>query len=861
MAGLEGRVLPGDFQKRVHHLLLRTHGAVEAGLLLRGPGAGQDIAQGLLGLRRRVLDERQQHIGIAHPLALIRLQNVLLIRVGADEVLERLDPPIDLLLPGELRQRLRPVFLGLGRGGGAGLPHGNFPQLRLLPGQREGEVADFRRHLAQGLARALHRLAQKRERRPDLAGHALHLVPHAPDRTVGFFASAHFRARGAKGFADERFREQGVRQVHGLEGRGGLEFHRLEFHRDHAQAGRDPRPVARGRGAGMRQTQLPALDRAERGQAVHDFLEVVPALQNPQALGYFLKAGGRFFRPLGGGGRAQRFQRGGGAAEIADEGGVRHRAGFFEVAQRFESLALRHPARVEQRGALRLAELGEPGDGGLLFDQPVHRGPGGIDFIHHVHPGDFDFLGHVLQFLHFLGHGHHPGMDVDIFFEERGSNLKHAPQPVGHRAGLLPEAVFDHILVDAFREIALQKIPLAREVLHQEPHLLAKVGVGVGVLQDGRAHFLEIPAHAQQGIQARFHFRPLPGRRAGRRQRGDARALGGEHEAEFQSDIPLLAADDDIACFLGDSRERPHAGRGPGEFAHEFGREIGRGGVGVDDLPELPRVLRVVIVQAADDLPEQREIGTLVVRRGIAQRRPERGPGGGKFRVVARVSRLESAQCRAARRGLWLGKRRLHRRRRPFERHARHRQRLGRQTQLLAASQPREALHFKPRGHDCDLQRARLDLAALEIGGHQFGDDLVARLHALLGEIPVAPHFHTQARILREHKFPPRALVHLHPLHDRRQPHVIARRTGQLHQLIGRGNEIVLRLVELHRREQIGGGAHLILGTELVLEPRLFRNEMEAVTPHRLQRHARRHPPVGQRHERDVRLVLPLLHP
>ena len=42
----------------------------------------------------------------------------------------------------------------------------------------------------------------------------------------------------------------------------------------------------------MRQTQLPALDRAERGQAVHDFLEVVPALQNPQALGYFLKAGG-----------------------------------------------------------------------------------------------------------------------------------------------------------------------------------------------------------------------------------------------------------------------------------------------------------------------------------------------------------------------------------------------------------------------------------------------------------------------------------------------------------------------------------------------------------------------------------------
>ena len=35
---------------------------------------------------------------------------------------------------------------------------------------------------------------------------------------------------------------------------------------------------------------------------------------------------------------------------------------------------------------------------------------------------------------------------------------------------------------------------------------------------------------------------------------------------------------------------------------------------------------------------------------------------------------------------------------------------------------------------------------------------------------------------------------------------------------------------------------------------------MDPEIPHRRQRHARRHPPVGQRHQRDVRLVFALLH-
>ena len=107
--------MPGDPVQRVHDLLFVPSRALEIGFLPHGLRTLRRIEQRLRRGGRRVFEREHRVIGIAHPLALIFFQNAPLIRIGADEILQRLDPQIDPLLPRELRQRLRLVFVRLRR--------------------------------------------------------------------------------------------------------------------------------------------------------------------------------------------------------------------------------------------------------------------------------------------------------------------------------------------------------------------------------------------------------------------------------------------------------------------------------------------------------------------------------------------------------------------------------------------------------------------------------------------------------------------------------------------------------------------------------------------------------------------------
>ena len=179
-----------DLLQRIGELLLLLRRAFEVCLLLLRRG-GCRILQGLLRLRRRVLQHRERIIRVAHLLALILLQNVLLVRIRAHEILQRLDLRIELLLLRDLLFRLRLRIGGILRLLILRALLRLLLHLRLLLRERRGELAHRRRKLRQLCARIRHRLAQKIQRELHLPREFLRVLPRGRLRKIKIPALAH----------------------------------------------------------------------------------------------------------------------------------------------------------------------------------------------------------------------------------------------------------------------------------------------------------------------------------------------------------------------------------------------------------------------------------------------------------------------------------------------------------------------------------------------------------------------------------------------------------------------------------------------------------------------------------------------
>ena len=305
---LDGGVVAGDQVEGIDGFLFLHAGALEVGFLQHGLQVLGGELERLRGHRRRVLKGGQHYVGIAHPVAVVLLEDVLFVGVGADQVFERFDPEVDLLLADELRLGLGFVRLLRGLGGGEHLRVGHYLEGGLLLGEGKGELADFRGEFGEVQAGVGDGFLEVGKRFPQLAGHQFHIAAHALGLAGQGFAGDHFlhhraERRGAWHDTDER-----GGQLDGIPRHRILELQAVELggQRDrdcaHARrgstAGGDPRPIARRRGARAGGSNVPALGRGQRGQAVHQFLQVVGAFQQPQRLVELVEAFGGFFRAV-----------------------------------------------------------------------------------------------------------------------------------------------------------------------------------------------------------------------------------------------------------------------------------------------------------------------------------------------------------------------------------------------------------------------------------------------------------------------------------------------------------------------------------------------------------------------------------
>ena len=158
------------------------------------------------------------------------------------------------------------------------------------------------------------------------------------------------------------------------------------------------------------------------------------------------------------------------------------------------------------------------------------------------------------------------------------------------------------------------------------------------------------------------------------------------------------------------------------------------------------------------------------------------------------------------------------------------------------------------------MQRTRFTAIPLQVNRDKLGHEQIARLRLLVIKIPSVVDAHLRSEsVLLDHRFVPRSVVHFHHLRDPRETEVIARGADQIEHLVVRQNEIHLRAFQLHRRHQVGLGAHFVFGAELVLKSCFRRHEVHAVGSACIQRDPRGKPSVCGLHERDRAALFPLL--
>ena len=138
----------GNLLESILKFLLLLGRTLKVGLFLC-IGILRRILKRLLGLWRRVFEHRERIISVAHRFTLFFFQNVLLVGLRTDQIFQRLDLRIELLLLGELRC------------GGIGLLRlrlrfGFFLNLFLLLRESCGEFRDGRRELLHPLACFVH---------------------------------------------------------------------------------------------------------------------------------------------------------------------------------------------------------------------------------------------------------------------------------------------------------------------------------------------------------------------------------------------------------------------------------------------------------------------------------------------------------------------------------------------------------------------------------------------------------------------------------------------------------------------------------------------------------------------------------
>ena len=624
--------MPGDAVQRVHEFLLLHERAVEIAAQLRGVAADRGLAERLLGGGRRIFEQRQRIVGVAHAGALIFPQDILHIGVSADEVLERFEAAIDVLLPRELRERAGLDFIGLrGRGFLCELARVLF-QRGFFPGQSEREFAHGRREFREVFPRGFHGAAQVAERQPHPGRQLLHGLARAAGHVAELAPLAHFHRGRGEGLARGNPAEQRRRGLRRLAGDGIFQPELPELIGRHLQAGGEPRPIARGRGPHVRHLQFPALRRGQRAEAVRQLLEVVPAFQKAQALAEHVKTRGGFFRAVAAREREHRGQRDGGPAEIADEGVVRRGARLFEVGVRFAKIARTGPTRFEQSAAVVRGQPRLLRDDGGLRAQPVH-GLGGRPQL-----GEREAV--------------HTGHGIRGTFHRAGEPTAPGARRLAGQRGETPARVHGILQDDAEELVEVaerleqlrawrfagqgrggrvagpnEKFPLQRDL---------RVGRDrAGVLDQRFERGVERGGDAEQRVQAHGHALPVGGRLAFQREIADAPMLGGKHEAQLRGAVDLLGGEIKPRGELRHLGERPRAGRAEVQRAHEIARG-GRRGVGGEHLETPAHRQRGVDVRATEQPAELDEVGAFMIGRCFAQRAIEREPRGGKLRLEIR---------------------------------------------------------------------------------------------------------------------------------------------------------------------------------------------------------------------------------
>ena len=556
---IESLVLGGDFGEGLDDILFFEGGVIEVGFLFGGGAGLEGGAEGEFGVGWGIFDEGEEDIGIAHAIALIFFEDILFVGVGADEIFEGFDAGVDLLLLGELGQSFRAILLGFGGGSGGGLFERDFAKGGFFFGEGEGEFANFGGEFADAFAGNLHGFAEEGEGRFDLTGDAIDLEANAIGGAIEFFAGEHFGGGGGEGFGGEGFGEESGGEGDGFEGVGIFEGEGFEFGGDHLDAGGDPGPIARRDRAGLWGAEFPAFDGAEGGEAIDEFLEVMAALEDAEALADLVEVGGGFCGAIGGGELADGFEGGGGAAEIADEGVIGDGARFFEIASGFDGLASGGPAGGEEGGAIVFGELIAFGEGGGFEEELIDGEPSGIDL---VVEGSVDEVEGIGGAFGGSGDGGGAGFGGDGLVGEERFGFKEEAQAIRHGLGVGFDGGDEGFFVGAGGESGFDVLTIDDDAVLDGAGLFTDGDAEGAVIVEGFEKVLDIFADADHGLEADLEFGPIFGGSAGEGAIEDALAFGGEDEGEFGDDVDFLGGEGEVGGFFGEFGEGGEAGGG-----------------------------------------------------------------------------------------------------------------------------------------------------------------------------------------------------------------------------------------------------------------------------------------------------------
>ena len=142
----------------------------------------------------------------------------------------------------------------------------------------------------------------------------------------------------------------------------------------------------------------------------------------------------------------------------------------------------------------------------------------------------------------------------------------------------------------------------------------------------------------------------------------------------------------------------------------------------------------------------------------------------------------------------------------------------------------RDALGVEARRTDLQIQLGRLAAAAVQIPGHQFDDELIAgnRLH--LQQVEAIAHLERFRLLLGQRDRPRRAARLRDHEADIGQAQIVLRRAKDLNHVVGLDDQVLRRLLDHHGGNQIRQGINFVKGAVLIVEARLFGNQVHLVS-------------------------------